>query len=181
MDQSFSIVVAVDLKNGIGRGGTLPWNLPEDLKHFKTITATTQSPQNKNVVVMGRKTWESLPERFKPLPNRINMVLTKNKGLRLPQGVLCCDSLDAVIGGLAQSAGTYEHIFVIGGGEIFKQTLAHPNCRRVYVTKILKDFQCDTFFPVLEKNWSEVNASQRLRDGSVEYYFTEYVPKIKSL
>ena len=76
---NFSLVVAVDSNNGMGRAGALPWHLPGDMKHFKEITTRTESPDKKNVVVMGRKTWESLPGKFQPLPERINVIMTRQE------------------------------------------------------------------------------------------------------
>src|SRR5690242_16184462 len=84
----FSIVVAMDQKRGIGKAGGLPWHLPADLKHFKKITTTRFLDKTyQNVVIMGRKTWDSLPINFRPLPDRINIVLTRNDKLDFPSGV----------------------------------------------------------------------------------------------
>ncbi len=177
MDRSFNIIVAVDIKNGIGFKGTLPWNLPADLRHFKEITSETEFPDHKNIVVMGRKTWDSLPQRFKPLPNRLNVVLTRNQDLNLPQGVLCAHSLDALLNETRKITHKLERLFVIGGGEIFRQTISHPNCRRIYLTKIFRDFHCDTFFPPISEQWKQVLCSERFRDGDLEYCFMKYVLK----
>ena len=81
---NFSIVVAMDEQQGIGKGGKLPWHIPGDLKYFKNLTTKTKLPDKKNVVIMGRKTWESLPQNFRPLSKRINVVLTRNKIFYLP-------------------------------------------------------------------------------------------------
>ena len=71
MKISFDLVVSMDGDSGIGKAGGLPWHLPADVRRFKELTSSTQSPDKKNVVVMGRKTWESLPQKFRPLRNRI--------------------------------------------------------------------------------------------------------------
>ena len=84
----FSLIVAMDSQNGIGKNGQLPWHLPADLKHFKEITCTVRDPKKQNVVLMGRKTWDSIPEKFRPLPGRINVVLTRHPDLKFPLGVL---------------------------------------------------------------------------------------------
>ena len=78
----FSIIVAFDSQYGIGKNGQLPWSLPSDLKHFKEITTAVTDPAKKNAVIMGRKTWESLPEKFRPLPGRVNMVLSQRGELK---------------------------------------------------------------------------------------------------
>ena len=81
MMKPFSIVVAIDSQHGIGKNNDLPWHLPADLKHFKFIT-TNSAVGKRNVVVMGRKTWDSIPEKFRPLPNRTNVVLSKSADVR---------------------------------------------------------------------------------------------------
>lgn len=171
----FDLIVAMDLNSGIGKGGGLPWHLPADLKHFKQITCATQSSIKKNAVIMGRKTWESLLEKFKPLPGRVNAVITRNKDMALPDGVLKDDSLDGVLNRLSAMTNEVENFFVIGGAQIFKSALAHPGCRKIYVTQILKKFDCDTFFPPLDPSWERVSQSPKLNDHSLDYYFSEYV------
>src|SRR5689334_18443373 len=93
----FDIVVAMDLNSGIGKDGNLPWDIPGDLRHFKDITSRPHSMLKKNAVIMGRKTWESLPEKFRPLPGRVNLVLTHNKKIEFPAGVLKADNLDTAL------------------------------------------------------------------------------------
>ena len=145
---SYAIIVAADKNNGIGKDGGLPWHLPEDLKHFKRLTTETDDPGRINAVVMGRKTWESLPERFRPLPGRLNIVLTRNPDYPLPADVLRCASLED----LASLAGGLEginKIFIIGGEQIFRAALKAGICREVYLTRIDHIYECDTFFPEL--------------------------------
>lgn len=175
MKNCFDIIVAMDLNSGIGKAGGLPWHLPADLKHFKQVTTTTHSPSRKNAVIMGRKTWESLPEKFRPLPNRINAVISKNKNLVFPNGVLNGNSLDGVLKQLNTMTSEVENIFVIGGAQIFKSALTHPGCRKIYVTQILKKFDCDTFFPPLDPFWERISQSPKLNDHSLEYCFSQYV------
>lgn len=74
---TFQIVVAATRKLGIGKGGTMPWKLPGDMAYFKELTSRTADPAKQNAVVMGRKTWESIPPKFRPLPGRVNVVLTR--------------------------------------------------------------------------------------------------------
>src|SRR5271169_1690094 len=93
----FSIIVAFDSQYGIGKKGGLAWKLPLDLKHFKEITTTVADPAKKNAVIMGRKTWESLPPKFQPLPGRVNLVLSKEGGINLPSEVLSSQSLDEAL------------------------------------------------------------------------------------
>ncbi len=170
----FSIIVAMDSDNGIGKNGTLPWHLPEDLKHFKETTLKTNNPNKKNAVIMGRKTWESLPEKFRPLPGRINIVLTRNKNYSLPEGVFQVSSFSDVLLKTVTLCDNIENIFIIGGGEVFKRALNDPACKKIYATRILSSFNCDTFFPDFKKSFQETAKSATKKHGSVEYYFAEY-------
>ncbi len=170
----FDIVVAVDSEGGIGKRGTLPWHLPEDLKHFKKLTLATTAADKKNVVVMGRKTWQSLPEAFRPLPGRINVVLTRDKTREFPLSVAAVPSFGTLFEHLMSMTAQFEKVFVIGGAEVFSQALLQPNCQKIHLTKIFRKFDCDTFFPSLE-SWKVVSQSPVFDDHSLEYCFKEYV------
>lgn len=140
MKKYIHLIVAHDKNLGIGKNNDLPWHLPTDMAYFKKIT-TEQTGKTRNTLIMGRKTWDSIPERFRPLPNRTNIVLSRSKQ-DLPFGVLQEKSLDKAI----ELAEDESKIFVIGGGQIFKEALAHPKCRTLYITRIDKSYDCDTFF-----------------------------------
>ena len=173
---SFSIVVAMDEHRGIGINGQLPWQLSADLKHFKNITTQTQDPQKKNIVVMGRKTWESLPEKFRPLPNRINIVLTRDAHYSLPESVIRCESFSDLERVLARSdlASSFEKVFIIGGEGIFTQALKLPECNSLVITHLLKSFKCDTFFPAFEPQFKLVSKSPVNVEGEISYFFAQY-------
>ena len=144
----FNIIVAVDEEFGIGKEGGLPWHLPGDMKFFKEITTKTEDAQKKNVVIMGRKTWESIPARFRPLPGRINCVLSRNKDFPLPDDVLRAESLEAALKALGGEAReSIDKVFIIGGAQIFLLALRMLECQKIYMTQIALDFQCDSFFP----------------------------------
>ena len=118
----FSIIVAFDSQYGIGKNGLLPWKLPLDLKHFKEITTAVANPARTNAVIMGRKTWESLPQKFCPLPGRVNVVLSKEGKLSLPSEVFCSQSLEDALSRLSSS--NIENVFVIGHPEGLRFTLS---------------------------------------------------------
>ncbi len=139
----FAIIAAVDEEGGIGKDNGLPWHLPKDLGHFSETT-------HEGIVIMGRKTWESLPPRFKPLPNRLNIVVTSNRDYQIPQGVLLADSLDAALD-LAEKEE--RDTFVIGGASLFKEAIDHPKCTRLILTKIYKGYDCDAFFPNISERF----------------------------
>src|SRR3989338_2886942 len=172
----FSIIVAVDLKNGIGKNGALPWHLPTDLKHFKEITTQAHSKGKKNLVIMGRKTWESIPEKFRPLPGRINLVLTRNKSLVLSEGVLKAESLNDALALLnsGEWKKAVETVYVIGGAQVFKEALENPRCEKIYATHILSKFDCDVFFPPFLDFFAETLKSPSFGENSTRYYFGVY-------
>ena len=126
----------------IGQGGTLPWHLPEDLAHFKRLTAGCP-------VVMGRKTWDSLPPRFRPLPGRANIVVTRQPDWH-ENGARRASSLDEALSFCEQAA----EVWVIGGAQLYAQAL--PRAQRIVVTEIARDFDGDAFAPALDAaDWRE--------------------------
>lgn len=150
-----SLIVAVDSKNGIGKNNQLPWHLPADLLHFKKIT--TGYP-----ILMGRKTFDSIG---KPLPNRRNIVISRQKNLEI-NGVEVCDSLESAL----SLCKNEEEVFIIGGAQIFEQSLSIANT--LYLTVIDHNFNADTFFPVLDKNqWRESSNEAHEPDEKNNYSY----------
>ena len=145
----FSLIVAIDLKRGIGKNGDLPWHVPEDLKYFKKITtAKNDLSEVENVVVMGRKTWESIPDKYRPLPDRYNIVLTRNSDYDLPEGVGLFNNFDDMLSTLKSDSRTKNaRVFIIGGQQIFEKALMHPYCEKLYITHLDRSYDCDTYFP----------------------------------
>ena len=176
MSTPFHIIVAVDLNFGIGKNGLLPWHLPADLKHFKEITMKTSSIEKQNAVIMGRKTWESLSEKFRPLPKRLNIVLTRDSSLHFPDGVVSVDSFEKALR-LPKEAPwvtKIEKTFVIGGAEIFRQALQDSRCEKIYLTRILARYPCDTFLPDFRHQYKQTAISSQCEENSVKYYFAEF-------
>ena len=137
-------------RNGvIGRAGALPWHLPEDLAHFKRSTMG-------HPVLMGRKTWDSIPQRFRPLPGRMNLVLTRQTNWQVP-GALRVTSIDEA----AAQCPPNSTLWVIGGAELY--ALAEPRATQAVVTEIDADFDGDAYAPVLSPTWEE---ESRLRHAS---------------
>lgn len=170
MIKPFDIVVAMDQKNGIGKNNQLAWTLPPDMAHFKEITTQTRDPKKINAVVMGRTTWESLPERFRPLPNRLNIVLTTRVDWVLPQGVLLSGNFPEVFERL-EARSDVESVFVIGGASVYAQAVKTSACRRIYLTRIFQDFTCDTFFPDDVRLFKTVEESASFFYKDLEYRF----------
>ncbi|PKO93255.1 MAG: diacylglycerol kinase [Betaproteobacteria bacterium HGW-Betaproteobacteria-10] len=140
------IIAAVAQNRVIGRDNQLIWNIPEDMAHFKALTQG-------QTVLMGRKTWESLPPRFRPLPGRRNIVISRQPDFAVP-GAELADSLAA---GLALAADD-ERIFIIGGAEIYQQAM--PLADRLEITEVELNPQGDSWFPeIAAVNW-EITAKK---------------------
>lgn len=122
--RSYEVVVAATHDMGIGKDGKLPWRLPSDLNFFKKLTLTTSNPGKKNAVVMGRKTWESIPLRYRPLPGRLNVVLTRSgsSDITAAENVVVCGSIPSALELLAEAPYSFsiERVFIIGGGQILR-------------------------------------------------------------
>lgn len=164
---NFSIIAAVDQNRGIGINNQLPWRLPSDLKHFNEITVGNKN----NAVIMGLNTWKSLPEKFRPLPDRLNIVLSKEPETDLPNGVLNFQSLDDA---LSFIEGKIEEVFIIGGGMLYASTINHPNCSKLYLTEILQTFSCDSFFPEIPTTFKKTSAGNTLTENEIPFRFTIY-------
>jgi dihydrofolate reductase len=145
----------------IGRDDALPWHLPEDLAHFKRTTAGAP-------VVMGRRTWDSLPPRFRPLPGRDNVVVTRQAGWSAP-GARAAAGLDAALALCADAPETW----VIGGAQIYAQAAAIA--RRAVVTEIGRDFEGDAHAPVLDPAlWHETSREPHVSADGVPFDFVTY-------
>jgi dihydrofolate reductase len=156
MPPALSLVVAVSENDVIGRDNALPWHLPADLKHFKAITMGKP-------IVMGRKTYESIG---RPLPGRLNIVITRNRALEIP-GVAVVGSFEEALA----RAGDVPEVAVIGGAELFRSAL--PLASRVYFTRVHGTVDGEIKFPVLEPSqWREVERSQHPADDKHAYAMT---------
>lgn len=157
-----SAIVAVDNNWGIGFNGDLLEHIPEDLKYFKELTSG-------HCVMMGRKTWDSLPK--KPLPNRTNYIISNRQPAILGDNIIRFQMDDAI----TFLNYAWEDVFIIGGGAIYEKLL--PLCDRVYVTKIFKDHdQVDTYFPNLDKSdeWAPAMQSALHTYKDLTYQFWQY-------
>jgi dihydrofolate reductase len=142
----FDIVAAADLADGIGAAGKVPWHLPTDLAHLKRLTSETEVPGTRNAVLMGRVTWDTIPDRWRPLPRRLNVVITRQLNLALPDEVVRAPGLAQALE-LARARVDVERLFVLGGADIYRQAIVLPGCRRLHLTRVLARHACDAFFP----------------------------------
>ncbi len=145
----------------IGKDGTMPWHLPEDLAHFKRLTLGCP-------VIMGRKTWDSLPERFRPLPGRINIVITRQPDWH-QDGVQRASSLREAL----QFCASSETVWVMGGAQIYAQAL--PLAQRIEVTEIAQNVDGDAYAPVLGPEWTEAAREDHTSASGVPFSFIRYV------
>ncbi|KAI9124093.1 hypothetical protein K1719_005393 [Acacia pycnantha] len=178
--RTYQVVVAATRDLGIGKDGKLPWRLSCDLKFFKEITMATSDPGRRNAVLMGRKTWESIPLRNRPLPGRLNVVLTRSGrfDIATTENVVICGSMSSASELLAASPYclSIEKIFVIGGGQVFREALNAPRCEAIHITEIETSIECDTFMPPIDSSvFRPWYSSFPMVENNIRYSFTTYV------
>ena len=157
-----SAIVAVAENGVIGNKGELPWHLPDDMKFFQRTTLNHH-------VITGRKNYESIPEKFRPLRDRVNIVVTRGKDYEAP-GATVCGSLEEAIA-LAEAAGQKE-VFIIGGGQIYREALEKGLVQRLYLTTVHGRPKGDVKFPEIGKGWKEVWAERHEKDERHAFAFT---------
>ncbi len=151
-----AIIVGMTKDRVIGKDNSLPWHIPEDLKSFKRLT-------NNNVVIMGRKTYDSIPKKYRPLPNRHNIVISKS--LLPTEGIDVAKSIEQSL----EIAKSYNKpIFVIGGSTIYKQFL--PIADTMFISYIKGNFEGNTYFPELNLNEWEVTNEEEFNEFTLTTY-----------
>jgi len=187
-DGKFQVVVAATREGGIGRENALPWRLRGDMGYFKKITSETRDEDAMNAVVMGRKTWESIPGKFRPLPGRLNVVLSRSGGLAeandennngaetLPEGVLVRKSIDDALSAISSSEKRIEKTFVIGGAQIYEEALRSEKCEAVHLTEVEGEFECDAFIPKIDATKFKLyGQSKPMIEKGTRFQFLTYV------
>jgi dihydrofolate reductase len=163
-----SMIAAVATNGVIGKANDLPWHLPDDMKYFMQTTKG-------HYVMMGRKNYESLPEKFKPLPDRTNIVVTHQKGFHAPGCKIAHNVNEGIM--LAQENNERE-LFIIGGAEIYSLGLTHAD--KLYLTEINSVIDGDTYFPKFDKKlWKDVSRLHHPEDDRHKYAF-DFVVYIKA-
>jgi len=188
----FNVILAMDKNRGLGNQGQLVWQLKKDMAFFKSLTTSQNltltetefginrihTPSIKdqkanpslNSVIMGRKTWESIPEKFRPLKNRENIVLSRSKAAIHPQVKVVPDfEQSLVLAGQSES-----ETFVIGGGQLYRQSILHPKCQRIYITQIEHAYTCDTYFPSVPEYFKLQGRSGVYHQEEVSFTFLIY-------
>ena len=167
----YKLIVAFDIKRGIGKNGTIPWYFPEDLKRFSKLT----KGNGNNAIIMGRKTWTSLPQYPNPLPKRDNLILsnTLNISQNSPKNSLV-QSFNKIneLTAFCKSQN-YDEVWVIGGAEIYSLFLEKKLIDEIYVTTIYKNYNCDTHFPTHLLWWAMYDLQKfNTADGTRLIYTT---------
>jgi dihydrofolate reductase len=152
-----TLIAATSTNNALGKDNQLVWHLPDDFKRFKALTS-------EHYIIMGRKTFESFP---KPLPNRIHVIITRNKSYEAPEGCIVVLSLEEAI----KVCPKNEEVFIIGGGEIYKQSIDMAD--KVELTRVHTTVEADTFFPEINpEQWELVFEELHLKDEKHVFDFT---------
>lgn len=158
-----SIIAAVAENGVIGKDNDLAWHLPDDMEFFKSTTLG-------RTVIMGRKNYESIPPRYRPLPKRINVVITRNKAYKAPGCEMFGNIEDAL--SFAERLGE-AHAFIIGGGQIYTQALLDEQVDDMYITHVHHCVEGDTHFPAVDpEKWSQKLISEHPADERHAYPFT---------
>ena len=144
----------------IGNNNAMPWHLPEDLAHFKRLTLGCP-------VIMGRKTWDSLPPKFRPLPGRTNVVITRQSGWQAAGAMTAASLQDALC--LCQASAD---VWIIGGAQIY--ALAEPLAQRIEVTDIAQNFEGDAFAPTLGPEWLAAQRGDHISSTGLKFSFITY-------
>lgn len=157
-----ALIVAMDIERGIGKNNDLMWHLPDDMQFFKSTTSG-------QIVVMGRKNYDSIPEKYRPLPNRENVILTRNTSFDA-EGCQVFHSLESCLEHFRNEQS--KTVFIIGGGEIYRLALESGAVEEMYITHVNKKYGADTFFPVFDlKSWKIETLNEHPKDDRHEASF----------
>ncbi|KAL6980476.1 hypothetical protein U1Q18_022114 [Sarracenia purpurea var. burkii] len=180
LNSIYQVVVAATKDMDIGKDGQLHWKLFFDLKFFKEVTLTTLDPAKGNAVVMGRKTWESISLENRPLPGRLNVVLTRSASFDIAtaENVVMGGSMVSVLELLTASPYclSIEKVFVIGGIQILREAINAPGCGAIHLTEIEASIECDTLIPSVDTSLLQPwYSSLLLKENNIHYSFTTYI------
>lgn len=169
----FACVVAADEARVMGKDNDLPWpRLAGDTEHFKRITTATRDPARRNAVIMGRRTWDSLPRKYRPLDRRFNIVVSASIDAVDDPGTPVARTLDRAVAA-AVDAGV-ESIFVVGGAQLYTLAVADPRCELLYYTHIAAKFAGDTVFPAFADRYTLEAEDPPRTDNGVTYWFQRW-------
>lgn len=177
--KKFSIVIATDQENGIWKNGDLAWRIPEDMKFFKKVTSQTKKKSRQNAVIMWRKTWESIPKKFRPLPWRLNCVLSSKfwkTAEKIDENTYGFWDLHSCKVFLSKRKDI-ENVFIVWGSYLYNLVLDDPCLEIIYLTKVYDNFDCDVFFSPIPEEFHENEKSEIKNIDGLEYQFFVYQKK----
>ncbi|KAG5685103.1 hypothetical protein PVAND_014303 [Polypedilum vanderplanki] len=177
-----NLIAAACENMGIGYKGDLPWFLKNELKHFSRTTKKISDPSKKNVVIMGRLTYFGVPESKRPLPERINIVLTTNPDkYQFPSEVIVAKSMNEALERLQEPelADKIENVWIVGGNTVYKEAMESSLCHRIYLTRVMATFECDAFFPNLTEDFKRVPNDEDIteeiqEENGIKYQYQTY-------
>jgi len=161
------------------KNNSLPWRLKNEMNYFTRITSNVKNPNFKNVVVIGRKTWESIPKKYRPLSGRINIILSKTLcSSDVPDDVVIKPSLDDALAHIS-TLSDIEDIYICGGCSVYEEAVKSPLCDRIYLTHVDGDFGCDAFFPEFDESKFKLVSDPAVPEGiqeerGIKYQFHLY-------
>lgn len=175
------LIAALDAANGIGNHGSMAWYLPAELKQFHATTARVDDDGKQNLIIVGRKTWESIPVSSLPkFANRMVVVLTRNQEYQLPIGpdgrthALTASSVEEALTYAEEE--TIESVYVIGGGEVYNQFMQMPIVDELILTHLQRVYECDVHFPPIgqDSRFHMTHESPVQNENGIEYQFRTY-------
>lgn len=174
---AYSVIAAVSRNGGIGYKGDLPWKLKKEMEYFNRMTTLVNCKGNQNAVIMGRCTWQSIPEKYRPLKGRTNVVISQTLN-SVPEGVLLYPKLQEALKSLCLN-DNIENIWVIGGSGLYNEAVNDNNCKHLFLTKIDQEYLCDAFFPDFDpKQFEETNEAANVPRGIQEENGIKYEFKV---
>ena len=162
-----SLIVAVSENGVIGKDNDLIWHLPKDMRYFKETTLGHH-------IIMGRRNFESIPHKFRPLRSRVNIIVTRNKDYTAKDCIIV-NSIESAID--YSKSNKEDEVFIIGGGEIYKQSMQKNLVDKIYLTRVHADFDGDTFFETPSSNWMIESVLKKKKDEKHLFDYTFLVYK----
>ncbi len=169
------MILAVDEKLGLGKDNTLSWRIPADMKYFKDVTSNTKDLAKLNAVIMWRKTWESIPAKYRPLPDRVNCVLSRSItdesiNSKIDDFVLYFNSLDSCLEELNKK-DNIEDVYIIWGAFLYNQIISDERLDKIYITRVFGDYDCDVFFDGIPESFSLESYTDEQEQNWIKFRF----------
>jgi dihydrofolate reductase/thymidylate synthase len=171
--KKFNIIYASDNKNGIWKNNDLAWRISEDLKYFKKNTTDSEDWKT-NAIIMWKNTWESIPKKFKPLPLRVNCILSRSYNFEeIIWDIRKFNTFEWALQNLSLDE-SIDKIFVIGWAYLYNKVFSNPNLETIYKTKVIWDFNCDVFVDDIPDNFKLKESSKIKKENDIEFIFEVY-------